>query len=201
MSEAKGVSIREFARIVGVSDMAVRKAIASGKIVEAIDYTNPQRPKIDAVKAAQEWGKNYDPSYERSDKVSESINVGTTHKAPRRSDVDTGIPNLPHPSEGGRSLADIKRQTAEVKLRLAAVELKQKQGQLVDKDLVFRSLFAAGQEMRTALQTVPDRCIDGILAAKDRNDAHVILYNEITTALERLSEIYRRGLNDGKDED
>jgi hypothetical protein len=200
MSEAKGVSIREFARIVGVSDMAVRKAIAAGKIVEAIDYTNPQRPKIDAVKAAQEWGKNYDPSYERSDKVSESINV-ETHKAPRRSDVDTGIPNLPHPSEGGRSLADIKRQTAEVKLRLAAVELKQKQGQLVDKDLVFRSLFAAGQEMRTALQTVPDRCIDGILAAKDRNDAHVILYNEITTALERLSEIYRRGLNDGKDED
>jgi hypothetical protein len=200
MSEAKGVSIREFARIVGVSDMAVRKAIASGKIVEAIDYTNPQRPKIDPVKAAQEWGKNYDPSYERSDKVTESINVGT-HKAPKRGDVDTGIPNLPHPSEGGRSLADIKRQTAEVKLRLAAVELKQKQGQLVDKDLVFRSLFAAGQEMRTALQTVPDRCIDGILAAKDRNDAHVILYNEITTALERLSEIYRRGLNDGKDED
>lgn len=200
MSENRGVSIREFARIVGVSDMAVRKAIASGKIVESIDYTNPQRPKIDPVKAAKEWGKNYDPSYERTEKVSESISVGAS-KASKPREADTGIPNLPHPSEGGRSLADIKRQTAEVKLRLAAVELKQKQGHLVDKDLVFRSLFTAGQEMRTALQTVPDRCIDAILSANDRNEAHVILYTEITNALERLHEIYKRGLNDGKDED
>lgn len=177
--------------------MAVRKAIKSGKIVDAIDFSNPKRPQIDPIKAAKEWGKNYDPSYERTSKVSDSIQLPDTFEK----GSDESLPNLPHPAQGGRSLADIKRQTAEVKLRLAAVELKQKQGQLVDKDLVFRSLFAAGQEMRTAMQAIPDRVIDGILAAKDRNSAHVILYEEITNALERLHEIYKRGLNDGRDED
>lgn len=193
----KTVSIREFARLVGVSDMAVRKAIKSGKIVDAIDFSNPKRPQIDTIKAAKEWGKNYDPSYERTNKVSESIKISE----PMDDGHEESLPSLPHPAQGGRSLADIKRQTAEVKLRLAAVELKQKQGQLVDKDLVFRSLFAAGQEMRTAMQSIPDRVIDAILAAKDRNSAQVILYEEITNALERLHEIYKRGLNDGRDED
>jgi hypothetical protein len=176
--------------------MAVRKALKSGKIVESVDYTNPKRPLIDPIKAAKEWGKNYDPSYERTGKISENIKLPDTV-------VDHSDPEapMPHPAQGGRSLADIKRQTAEVKLRLAAVDLKEKQGHLVDKDLVFRSLFAAGQEMRTAMQAIPDRCIDMILAAKDRNEAHVILYTEITNALERLHEIYKRGLNDGNDED
>lgn len=213
MSENKGVSIREFAKIVGVSESAVRKAIAAGKIVSSIDYTNPTRPKINAVAAVKEWGRNHDPSYERTEKVSAEMQIKVEEpkdakgvKPPKKEkvkdEVETeDIPKLPHPAQGGRSIAEIKRQTAEVKLRLAAVDLKQKQGQLVDKDLVFRSLFNAGQEMRTALQTVPDRCIDGILAAKDRNEAHVILYTEITNALERLHEIYKRGLNDGKDED
>lgn len=213
MSEAKGVSIRQFAKVVGVSESAVRKAIAAGKIVDSIDLTNPKRPLIHAVSAAKEWGRNYDPSYERTEKVTENIKIEKDvvpavkkNPAPQKKKTQIEeehdeVPNLPHPAQGGRSLADIKRQTAEVKLRLAAVELKQKQGQLVDKDLVFRSLFAAGQEMRTAMQAIPDRVIDSILAAKDRNSAHVILYEEITNALERLHEIYKRGLNDGRDED
>lgn len=197
MSESKRVSIREFARLVGVSDMAVRKAIQAGKISESIDWSNPQRPKIDAVQAAQEWGKNYNPMYERTDKVSENIKVeGKTVAKPKPDQKDE-----PHPAQGGRSIAEIKRQTAEVKLRLAAVELKQKQGQLVDKDLVYRSLFAAGQEMRTALQSIPDRCIDNIISAASRSEAHTILYTEITDALERLVDIYKRGLNDTQDEE
>lgn len=210
MGDTTKISIREFARLLGVSDVAVGKAIKSGKIVHAIDWTNPKRPKLDPVKAAEEWGKNYDPTRAQTDKFSEGVKVVAKSEEPKppKPPKEKQAPQFevvrekpePHPAQGGRSITEIKRQTAEVKLRLAAVELKQRQGQLVDKDQVYRSLFAAGQEMRTALQAVPDRCIDNILAASDRSEAHAILYAEITNALERLTEIYRRGLNDQQDE-
>ena len=201
------LSIRQFADVIGVSDTAVRKAIKSGKIYDSIDWSVPHRPKIDPIKAAEEWGKNYDPTHGQHDELISGVKVvaKTDAAKPKREkpsaqfEVVREAPEA-HPAQGGRSIAEIKRQTAEVKLRLAAVELKQKQGQLVDKDQVYRSLFAAGQEMRTALQAIPDRCIDNILSASNRTEAHTILYKEITDALERLSEIYKRGLNDKQDE-
>jgi hypothetical protein len=195
------LSIREFAKIVGVSDVAVGKAIKAGKIVDAIDWSNPKRPKIDPVRAAEEWGRNIDPSTERTDKVNETIAIVPKGEKPKKQKPSELYEKHQDNIPAGNSIAEIKRKTAEVKLRLAAVELKQKQGQLVDKDMVYRSLFAAGQEMRTALQSIPDRCIDNILASTDRNEAHTILYTEITNALERLVEIYKRGLNDVQDEE
>lgn len=204
------LSIRQFADVIGVSDTAVRKAIKSGKIYDSIDWTVPHRPKIDPIKAAEEWGKNYDPTHGQHDELITGVKVVAKanqsqppkpkkEKPSAQFEVVREAPEA-HPAQGGRSLAEIKRQTAEVKLRLAAVELKEKQGQLVDKDQVYRSLFAAGQEMRTALQAIPDRCIDNILSASNRTEAHSILYTEITNALERLSDIYKRGLNDKQDE-
>jgi hypothetical protein len=200
--ENEKLSIRQFAKLVGVSDVAVGKAIKTGKIVKAIDWSNPKRPKIDPILAVKEWGRNADPSSGRSDKITDTMEVRPKGKKESPTEQYEVVRETePHPANGGRSITEIKRQTAEVKLRLAAVELKQKQGQLVDKDLVYRSLFAAGQEMRTAMQSIPDRCIDNIMAAQDRNEAHTILYNEITYALERLTEIYKRGLNDNQDEE
>ena len=195
---AEKVSIREFARRVGVSDVAVGKAIAAGKIVQAIDYTNPKRPKIDPDVALQEWGKNYDPSYQRTDKVNERMGEGVKTPKPTKAkpkppspDSEPETPQQP----GAKSLAEIKRQAAEVKLHISAIELKEKKGQLVDKDKVYKALFAAGQEVRTAFQAVPDRVIDDILAAKTRNEAHSVLFNAIADTLETLSEIANRDLN------
>lgn len=168
--------------------MAVRKAIKAGKISSSIDMTDPRRPKIDPVAAAKEWGKNYDPSYVRTDKVTEKISISAPSAEPPDSSQEASI----QPPQSGRSLAEIKRQTAEVKLRLSALELKEKQGQLVDKERVYRALFAAGQEIRTAFQSIPDRFIDDILAAKTRNEAHGVLFNAIADTLEMLHEINTR---------
>jgi hypothetical protein len=196
------ISIREFARRVGVSDVAVGKAITAGKIVEGIDYTNPKRPKIDPEIALREWGKNYDPSYQRTDKVNENMGEGVEPPKPA-----TSKPNPPKPPKayesdneapqqpGGKSLAEIKRQAAEVKLHISAIILKEKKGQLVDKDKVYRALFSAGQEVRTAFQAIPDRVIDDILASKTRNEAHSVLFNAIADTLDLLSEVANRDLN------
>lgn len=198
---AEKLSIREFAKRVGVTDVAVGKAIKAGKIVDAIDWTNPKRPKIDPELALKEWGKNYDPSYHRTDKVTERL--GSTSdtpepkRAPRKSTTSAKEPpsGEPQPTSGGKSLAELKRQTAEVRLHREALELKQKRGELVDKQKVYRALFSAGQEARTAFQAIPDRVIDDILAAKTRNEAHGILFNAIADTLEMLSDITNRELN------
>jgi hypothetical protein len=175
---AEKLSIREFARRIGVSDVAVGKAIRSGKIVKGVDYTNPKRPKIDPDVALKEWGKHVNPNYSRQQ----------TEKLHEHSDASPA----PTDSPGGRSLAEIKRQHEEVKLRMSALELKEKQGQLVDKQKVYKGLFAAGQEVRTALQAIPDRVIDDVLAAQTRNEAHQLLFNAIADTLEMLSEVYNR---------
>lgn len=199
---AEKVSIREFARRVGVSDVAVLKAIKAGKISKALDYTNPKRPKIDPDVALVEWGKNYDPSYHRTDKVTDQLGNQSSDQTPPKKEKPTKKSNTKRDSEdyepqptNGKSLAEIKRQTAEVKLHREALELKKTRGELVDKQKVYRALFSAGQEVRTAFQAIPDRVIDDILAAKTRNEAHGVLFNAIADTLEMLSEITNRELN------
>lgn len=193
---AEKISIREFARRVGVSDTAVLKAIRAEKIVKALDYSNPKRPKVDPDIALQEWGKNYNPNYERTEKVNENMGSGKASPNPKtvekKAKVDTSEKVDTSQPVNGKSLAEIKRNTAEVKLHLAALELKEKSGQLVDRDKVYKALFAAGQEIRTTFQSLPDRVIDDVLSARSRNEAHTVLFNAISDALETLSEVVNR---------
>lgn len=194
---AEKISIRQFARRIGVSDVAVGKAIKAGKIVEAIDWSNPKRPKLDPDLALKEWGKGYDPSYHRTEKITDKLGTDKSSKekpAPKSQPAPTAD-EVDVPKSGGKSLAEIKRQTAEVKLHEAALDLKRKRGELVDKQKVYRALFSAGQEVRTAFQAIPDRVIDDILASKTRNEAHSVLFNAIADTLEQLSEITNRDIN------
>jgi len=174
------LSIREYARRKGCSDTAVHKAIKAEKIVKGVDYTNPKRPKINPDIADKEWSAFKDPDYRRRArngkeifeeevKPSEPVETATN---PR---TDT-------------SLAAAKRAQAVYKAKILELEMKQKQGSLVDRDQVYKALFAAGQEVRSALQAVPDRFIDNILAARSRNEAHSILSNAIADALEKLAD-------------
>ena len=197
---AEQLSIREYSRWladrgVNVTDVAIGKAIKAGKIDKAIDRTNPKRPKIDPELASQEWGKNYDPSYHRKDSITEKLGETITGSKPGTKPTREPKTETEPPSNGGKSLAEIKRQTAEVRLHEAALDLKKKRGELVDKQKVYRALFSAGQEVRTAFQAIPDRVIDDILAAKTRNEAHGVLFNAIADTLEMLSEIANRDIN------
>lgn len=67
MSDNKKISIREFARRVGISDTAVHKAIKAGKISQVcLDCSNPKRPEIFPESALKEWGRNYAPQWNQS---------------------------------------------------------------------------------------------------------------------------------------
>lgn len=180
---SKPVPIRAYARYMGVSDTAVRKGIARGDIPEAaIDRTDPKRPKIIPAIANAHWKQNHNPSY--------------AHNAPQLERKLQGAPQPPAgdtepklEAGGNATLQAAKRAKAVYDAKLAELEYRQKSGELVKKDDVYRGLFAFGQEIRARMQAIPDRVIDDVLACENRNKAHLLLYNAISDALDELSNI------------
>jgi hypothetical protein len=59
-------SLRGFARLVGVNEAAVRKAIASGRLERSVGRNAKGQPAIiDVELAAYEWRANRDPAKAR----------------------------------------------------------------------------------------------------------------------------------------
>lgn len=211
------ISLREFARRLGVSDTAVRKAIDAGKISrDCLDHSNAKRPKIDADRARTEWGKNYVPHYTQSEKLEASLisQEPTTSKKPKPpaeklvsktkvKQLKEAESDAEHPTGVEHNLTDVdsdtinlsrsadtkeaKRVEAIAKAKIAMVELKEKKGKLIDKSAAYKEFFAAGQAVRAAFQGIPDKWIDNILACSTRSEAHAMLTEAIVEALGTLS--------------
>jgi hypothetical protein len=186
-TSTEGVSIREFARQMGVSDIAVAKAIKAGKITEGVDYTNPKRPKVNVEVAAKSWGRNWAPTMKTNPKLAARFEA--QEEDPPPPPPPAGAPSFVDAEPqvtSNSSLAKIKQQHEMVKLQSAALDLKIKKGEFVRKVEVYRALFSAGQELRVQFQAIPDKCIDDILAATTRGEALRLLQGHIADALEML---------------
>jgi hypothetical protein len=192
VSETEAISIKEYARRKGCSDTAVRKAIASGKIVKGVIDQKTARPKIIPSIADVEWSRNINPAYERVFKLKPEPKPRAPKKAaavPTKNIVETRREISEQPlTPKGRSYHDIKTLQAEVKLQYEMLTLKEKKGELVDKKQVYRQLFEIGQQLKSGLLTLPDRVIDAIFSAPSRNDAHTVLTKAIIDELESISQ-------------
>lgn len=163
------VSIREFGRMVGVSDMAVRKAIKSGSIKKGVTKLSNGDPAIYPNTASVEWGKPFLTDTEAPEPDSEDI-----------ANYADGIPdNTPN--------AEADRMIAVYKAKKARLEYLETESMLIDKGLVYSRLYDFAGVIRDAIMNVPDRCIDNILAADGRNQALIIMGNELAEALTALS--------------
>jgi predicted transcriptional regulator len=189
------ISIREYGRRRGCSDTAVRKAINAGKIVEGV--ARDKRGKVLGIYeevANAEWALNHDPMRERVTKNGEASERFLEAETKPAAPIGQGKPTGYSGAANENSLAAAKRAQAIYKAKLSELEYKQKAGKLVDKQEVYKQLYGAGQELRQAFQTIPDRFIDDILAASSRNESHQVLFNAIADVLEGLSEIEKREL-------
>ncbi len=177
------ISIREYARRKGCSDTAVHKAIRAEKIVKGLEHDEKGRPRINPEIADAEWSVHFD------------------HIEPKNKTLAANIPKPPdieEPAPGGGiqgSLAKAKLSQTVSKAKLLDLEFRYKTGKLVERDKVYSALFNAGQEVRAALQTIPDRHIDEILSATSRNEAHAILYNALSESLGILADIQKREIS------
>lgn len=159
-----GLSIRAYARHRGVSHVAVKKAIDTGRISKETDGT------IDPDRADREWEQNTaSPS-----KPSAAPKVGAAPKAPRAVAQEPAAESpTPTLSTGGTSLLQARTVNEVVKAQTNKVRLARLKGDLVDRSQAIAHVFRLARTERDAWLNWPAR-ISAQMAAKLEVDAHAL---------------------------
>ena len=171
-----GISIRAYARHRGVSDAAVRKAIAAGRITPEADGT------IDAERVDREWARNSDAP--RNGTATRALKVAVPESSGTTGDGPAALP------AGGTSLLQARTVNEVVKAQTNKVRLAQLKGELVDRAQAIAHVFKLARAEREAWINWPNR-ITPILAAELGIDEHtlfVALDVAVRVHLEELGE-------------
>lgn len=184
----KYISLREYARLLGCSDGTVRFAIKEGKITDAaLKKDKKGRNKgIDPTVASAEWAQTFDVNQAKNSALAKKLLKLDGAKPPPPSKA------APAPaSQNGNPVSKAKAQQVDAlyKAKIRELEYKEKAGILVNKDQVYKALFALGREIREGFQAIPDRFIDEILAAGSRNASHKVLQDAIDEELTRIADL------------
>lgn len=200
-----GLSRRKYAEYRGVSESAVRKAIASGRITPEPDGS------IDPVKADAEWDATTDPAKQRG-RHSTSIGVKSAAATARakagelkpvpKAAIDAVNSTLTEageqvpaevPGADGGEISFVKAKMANevLKAQTAKVRLQKMKNELVDRPRAEADVFALGRRERDAWINWPAR-IAANMAAELQLDPHrleVTLDKYLREHLADLSEI------------
>jgi len=178
------ISIREYARRIGVTHTSVLKAIAAGKIVKGYDS---QTKKIIPEIADTEYTIG---NVNQTLKIKESVNqkAGNPEGAEfSQSKLDSlsslevsEIQILP-----GDTAAEAHRKQLIIKAQLDLLKLKTESGELVNKAETYKDLFDLAKEIRMNLQAIPERIIDQLVSL-ERKEAQELLLEAINETLEGL---------------
>lgn len=190
------ISIREFSRRLGCSDTAIHKAIKTGRIIKGF---NVKTKRIIPEIATEEYRNNTNPNQARVvfDGKKLPANLPKVEKktiAQADSQADLQSKHY-RPISSDADINTARKADMVYKAKLRELEYKQKTGSLVEKEAVYRELFRAGKELRTALMSIPDQIIDDVLACNTRNEAHALLSKTIAQTLEMLSDIENRKIS------
>ena len=185
---AKGVSKRELARILGVSDTAVRKAIRTGRIELLADGS------IDPEAARAAWHRNTDPARAALAEPERDAPLAAPPIRNRDEARDAlslikqvlqeeGDENVHGPVDFG------KARTADMILRARdrAMNLATRRGELVEIEAVGAAVEAAFERCRARLMAIPGNLAQ---ALTNEPNAHVVrdrIFAEVAEALNELS--------------
>jgi len=189
MAKEEELTIAKFAEYIGVTRQAIYKAIKSGRISSSL---TPDGKRVRKEAGRLEYFEMTDPSQQR--KHHKAVLLEAKHSGElvdSKKDAPASAPPV-NSDASGISFNEAKRKEMIIRAATREVELKQLMGKLVDKDNVYRELFNAGKELRVAIMAIPDRVIDDLLACLTRNEAHALLYKELSHTLEMLSDIENR---------
>lgn len=192
------ISQREYGRRLVVSNETIRKAIEAGKINKGWDA---KEKKILFEKANEEWGNIYLKPDEGVQEVISHLDKVLSDQKNSQGSKDAKIKNSEAKDTEAEAIAELEnfnlnsktpfaealRVEKVAKAKVAELEMKEKIGELVNKDIVYKELFKFGQEVRQAVLAVADRCIDSVIAAPNRSESHNILTKELHAALEKLT--------------
>ncbi|OAI79634.1 elements of external origin [Ralstonia solanacearum] len=175
-----GISIRAYARHRGVSDAAVRKAIAAGRITPEADGT------VDADRADAEWARNTEAP--RNGTRTRPVRVAVPQEGGQAPDGPAASPT------GGTSLLQARTVNEVVKAQTNKVRLARLKGELVDRSQAIAHVFTLARAERDAWLNWPAR-VSAQMAATlgvDPHPMHVALEAAVRDHLQALGELRPR---------
>lgn len=174
------VSMRELARVRGVSLTAVQKALKSGRI-----HTTPGpdgKPKIDLEAAMAQWDANTEQAKRRTapDKAPAT--------APQAPTTGTNPPTPPPKVPGASSTYADSRAIREAYLaRIARLTYEERVGKMVESDRVKLEAFQAARLTRDTLLNLPNKISHELAAEVDPDKVHNLLTRAINGVLDELA--------------
>ncbi|HRI90675.1 MAG TPA: elements of external origin [Accumulibacter sp.] len=178
-----GLSIRAYARHRGVSHVAVKKAIDTGRITPEADGT------IEPNRADLEWAQNTVAA--RKPVAAKTASLAAEPIRPASAPVEPVAPPL---SAGGTSLLQARTVNEVVKAQTNKVRLAQLKGDLVDRSQAIAHVFRLARTERDAWLNWPAR-ISAEMAAKlevDAHELHVALESAVRDHLIELGDMRPR---------
>ncbi|WP_434517207.1 elements of external origin (plasmid) [Dechloromonas sp. ARDL1] len=167
-----GLSIRAYARHRGVSHVAVKKAIDTGRITPLPDGT------IDPVAADAQWAANTTPTRrsvaaEPREVPQATAAVREMPQGPAKAVRETADSPTPALSTGGTSLLQARTVNEVVKAQTNKVRLARLKGELVDRSQAVAHVFKLARAERDAWLNWPAR-ISSQMAAGLGVDPHLL---------------------------
>ncbi len=178
-----GLSIRAYARHRGVSHVAVKKAIDTGRITPQADGT------IEPNRADLEWAQNTVAA--RKPVAAKTASPAAEPIRPASAPVEPVAPPL---TAGGTSLLQARTVNEVVKAQTNKVRLAQLKGDLVDRSQAIAHVFRLARTERDAWLNWPAR-ISAEMAAKlevDAHELHVALESAVRDHLIELGDMRPR---------
>ena len=173
-----GLSIRAYARHRDVSDTAVRKAIAAGRITPEADGT------LDPQRADADWARNTEAR--RTGTRTRAVQVAVPPEI--TNPVPAGESHAALPASGGASLLQARTVNEVVKVQTNKVRLARLKGELVDRNQAIAHVFKLARAERDAWLNWPAR-VSAQMAARLAVDPHAMHIELEAAVREHLQEL------------
>lgn len=201
-------SIRELARRVGVSDTAINKARANGRVPASLFSVRPSgRPYVLNPDEAEKIVRSVlNPAASPGEPRADKARAAATPKAARPEPAEepdrapaapaaATFDDQPIPMQAG-AYQKARAMREAYAAKLAQLDYQQKMGQLVSKDEMKGALFSAGRQLRDSLTQLPSRLAPQLASETDQHVISMMLTQEINDALKELAHAFQRATSD-----
>ena len=200
------VSVREFARRMGVSLPAVQKAVKTGRI-DGVVGDNGKLKGIDWDTQKDAWTANSNPAQRRvklahtpdgEDSTPFPAAEGTNRGGRPRKDgqppkgTPAPAPTLEPDTSKGASLAEIKRAREAVNLQLDKLKLDVEKKKFVPADSVRTEGAKLAATLVSSLYNIPDQVSPELASMTDAMAIRALLIAELDKAVEGIRKAYGR---------
>lgn len=173
------ISLRDYAHLCRTTHQTVSAAVKAGKIVKGYDAGTQ---KILPTWADIEWGLDF-MAKKATERAAALGFDNTAQFFNADSDSDTDNAGSPGEISKNSSPNDLYKFDLYYKVLLSKQKFEKEEGILVNKEAVYRQLFAYGQGLRSKLESIPNKVIDTLITM-DRDEGKNYLAEEINSIIQ-----------------